>query len=253
MLYSNVPIIGSGALPKDYSRTTELGLHAAESTQRSAVGRRAITDDGRVYKYCKATTGGVDAYHACNSRADDVLAAVLTVTSPSAKAAIGTRETYLTIASLAEDDLVGAYIFVYAATGGQFRRIVHNDVSLTSKTRIVVDEPWDQAIAGTEYCETFENPYSLCTKTGSPYSSVVAVPACSADSGDYFWGQTWGPCVVSPGETITPLGDRRQLGFGDNGAVFLVYNNHDVGMQHAGFVLNYNSADGPLTMLQISV
>lgn len=251
MLYSNVPIVGSGALPKDYT-TTELGLHQAETTQRSAVGRRCTLDDGRVYRYCKATTGGVDAYHACNSRADDVLAEVLDVDAPSAAAAIGTRETYITQTDFAEDELVGAYIFVYASTGGQFRRVVHNDKSLASKTRIVVDEPWDQTIAGTEYCEMFENPYSLCTKTSSPYSSVVAIPACSADSGEYFWGQTWGPCVVSPGETITPSGDKRQLGFGDNGAVFLISNHPDDGLQHAGFVMNYNSADGPLTMLQIS-
>ena len=76
-LYSNVPIVGSGAEPKDHSRTTELGLHAAETTQRSAVGRRAITDDGRVYRYCLATTGGVDAYHGCLSRATDVIAEVI--------------------------------------------------------------------------------------------------------------------------------------------------------------------------------
>ena len=254
MLYSNVPIVGGGATPKDYSRTTELGLHATELTQRSAVGRRAITDDGRVFRHCRATTGGVDGYHGCMSLADDVIGEVITVTSPSAAASIGGLSTYITETGFVEDDpaLVGGYIFIYDASGGgQFRRIVHNDASLTSKTKIYVDEPWDQAIAGTEYCEIFENPWSLCTKTATGKACIIAIPACTAAASYYFWGQTWGPCVVSPGETIVPSGDIRQVVFGSNGAIFLETTHSDY--QTAGFVMNYNSDNGPLLMLQISI
>ena len=248
-LYSNVPIVGGGAEPKDYSRTTELGVHACETTQRSAVGRRLLQDDGRVHRYCLATTGGVDAYHGANGLADDVIGEVLTVTSPSAAASIGGLSTYITETGFVEDQLVGAYIFIYATTGGQFRRVVHNDASLTSKTKIYVDEPWDQAIAGTEYAEMFENPWSLCTKTATGKSSVVCVPACTAAASYYFWGQVHGPCVVSPGETIVPSGDIRQVVFGSNGAIFLEASHSDY--QHAGWVMNYNSDNGPLIFLQI--
>jgi hypothetical protein len=237
--------------PIDFTSVGKLGIYAVETVQRCAVGARYMTADGRVYRYGKATTGGVDAYHGCMSLADDVLAEVLDVDSPSAAAAIGTIETYITETGFTEDELQGAYIFVYATTGGQFRRVTHNDVYLTSKTRIEVDAPWDQTIAGTEYTEMFENPWSLCTKTATGKACVIAIPACSADSGDYFWGQTWGPCVVSPGETIAPSGDIRQCVFGSNGALFLETTHSDY--QTAGFVLNYNSDDGPLLMLQISV
>ena len=77
------------------------------------------------------------------------------------------------------------------------------------------------------------------------------MPACTAATGYYFWGQTWGPCVVSPGETIAPSGDIRQLVFGSNNAVFMEA--HGTDYQHAGFVMNYNSDNGPLIMLQISI
>jgi len=247
-LYSNVPIIGSGALPKDYN-TTELGLHACELTQRSDVGRRAITDDGRAYRYCKATTGGVDAYHGANGLADEVIAEVITTTSPSAAAAIGTRETYITQTGFVEDELVGAYIFIYATIGGQLRRVVHNDKSLTSKTRIVVDEPWDQTIAGTEYTDMFENPWSLCTKTATNAASIVCVPACTAAASYYFWGQVKGPCVVSPGEAITGTTEVRQVVFGANGAVFEEASHSD--WQHAGWIMNKGTPYGPLIMLEI--
>jgi len=250
-LYSNVPIQGGGAEPKDYAGTG-LGLHACETTQRHAVGRRLITDDGRVYRYCLATTGGVDGYHGCMSLADDVIGEVITVTSPSAAASIGGLSTYITETGFVKDQLVGAYIFIYDASGGgQFRRVAHNDASLTSKTKIYVDEPWDQAIAGTEYAEMFENPWSLCTKTATGKACIIAVPACTAAASYYFWGQTWGPCVVSPGETIVPSGDIRQVVFGSNGAIFLETTHSDY--QTAGFILNYNSDNGPLLMLQISI
>ena len=250
MLYSNVPIVGGGATPKDYG-ATELGGHAAELTQRSDVGRLWIKNDGRVHRYCKATTGGVDAYHGCLSLADDVIGEVIDTDSPSAAAAIGGTETYITQTGFVKDQLVGAYIFIYATTGGQLRRVVHNDASLSAKTKIYVDEPWDQAIAGTEYCEMFENPWSLCTKTATAKASTVAVPTCTAAASYFFWGQVHGPCVVSPGHTLTPSSHHRQVGFGTNGAVFLISSYPDEGMQTAGWVMNYNSDNGPLIFLTI--
>jgi hypothetical protein len=254
MPYPMSPIMGSIEAPLDLTNATyDLGLHTASATKRSEIGRRLITDDGRVYRYCLATTGGVDAYHGAISLADDVIGEVVDTDAPSAAASIGETSTFITQTGFVKDQLVGAYLFMYATTGGQFRRIVHNDASLAAKTKIFVDQPWDQAIAGTEYCEMFENPYSLCTKTATAKASTIAVPACTAASGYYFWGQTWGPCVVSPGHALEPTGHRRAVGFGTNGCVFLIYSYHDAGMAHAGFVLNYNSDNGPLIMLQISV
>jgi hypothetical protein len=123
-------------------------------------------------------------------------------------------------------------------------------VSGVTYTVVYVDRPFDQVIAGTEYCEIFHNPYAACTKTATDKAATVAVPACTALATYYFWGQTWGPCVCSPGETIIPSADIRQLVFGANNAVFL--ESHGADFQHAGFVLNYNSDNGPLLMLQIS-
>ena len=243
-----LPTLTAISDPLDLASTGySLGIHLAETTQRYVLGQRLKRPDGSVYRYCLATTGGVDGYHACNALATDVIAEVLTIA-----AAIGDTQFAITETGFTKNQLQGAYVFIYDASGGgQKRYVTGNEASGSTTTIIYVSEPFDQAIAGTEYCEMFANPYSLCTKTATGKASAVAVPACTADSGEYFWGQTRGPCVVSPGETITPSGHRRGVGFGTNGAVFLLYNHHDAGMAYAGYVLNYNSNDGPLIMLQL--
>ena len=250
MPYAMTPIMGSIESPLDLTNATyDLGLHTASLTKRSEIGRRLITDDGRAYRYCRATTGGVDAYHGANGLADEVIAEVIDTDAPSAAASIGGTTTYITQTGFAKDELVGAYIFVYATTGGQLRRVVHNDASLAAKTKIEVDQPWDQAIAGTEWTEMFENPWSLCTKTATNAASIVCVPACTAATLYYFWGQVAGPCVVSPGEAMTGTTEVRQVVFGANGAVFEEASHSD--WQHAGWMMNKGTPYGPLIMLEI--
>jgi len=243
------PLYGPATSPRDtHNHDYDLGLRAHSTVQEHTIGRRHITFDGRVYRYCLATTGGVDGYHGCKSLAGDALAENLATAQ-----AIGDSEITITETGFTLDELAGAYVFIYGASGGgSLHYILGNDVSGATTTRIKLLDKLHEAIT-TNYCEMFHNPYSLCSKTATNKASTIAVPACTAVSGEYFWGQTWGPCVCSPGEAITPSSHRRQVVFGTNNAVFLDYNNHDEGMQHAGFVLNYNSDDGPLIMLQISI
>jgi hypothetical protein len=223
-----------------------LGLRAHGTVQQHAIGRRHITFDGRVYRYCLATTGGVDGYHACKSLAGDALGEALATAQ-----SIGDTEITVTETGFTLDELAGGYVFIYGASGGgSLHYIIGNDVSGATTTRVKLLDPLHEAIT-TNYCEMFYNPYGYCTMTATGKAACIAVPACTAASGEYFWGQTWGPCVVSPGETITPSADIRQLVFGSNNAVFLESHGNDY--QHAGFVMNYNSDNGPLMMLQISI
>jgi len=235
-----------GAMPMDHSGTTELGLRTNETVQKHVIGRRVLTFDGRVYRYCLATTGGVDGYHACKSLAGDALGEALATAQ-----SIGDNEITVTETGFTKNELAGAYVFIYGASGGgSLHYITGNDASGGTTTRIDLLERLHEAIT-TNYCEMFYNPYGYCTKTATNKAACIAVPACAADASEFFWGQTWGPCVVSPGETITPSGDIRQLAFGANNAVFLKAN--VTNGQHAGFVMNYNSDNGPLIMLQISI
>jgi len=245
------PIPWNG-MPYDlHNHNVNLGLRAHSTVQEHTVGRRHLTFDGRVYRYCLATTGGVDGYHACKSLAGDALGEAL-----ATAAAIGDTEIWITETGFTKDQMQGGYAYIYGADGGgSLHYILGNDVSGTTKTRVKLLEPLHEAIT-TNYCEIFYNPYGYCTKTATGKASCIAVPACTAASGEYFWGQTWGPCVVSPGETITPSGDNRQLTFGSNNAVFVEGHGETAGTtsyQHAGFVMNYNSDNGPLIMLQISM
>ncbi len=246
MQYPFNPISWQGGPIDTHNHDYDLGIRAHSTVQQHTIGRRHITFDGRVYRYCLATTGGVDGYHGCKSLAGDALAEALATAQ-----SIGDSEITVTETGFTKDELAGAYVFIYGASGGgSLHYIIGNDVSGTTTTRIKLLDKLHEAIT-TNYCEMFYNPYGYCSKTAVGKAATIAVPACTAASGEYFWGQTWGPCVCSPGETITPSGDIRQLVFGSNNAVFL--ESHGTDYQHAGFVMNYNSDDGPLMMLQISI
>ena len=222
-----------------------LGLRAHSSVQQHNIGRRHLTFDGRVYRYCLATTGGVDGYHGCNTTSGTALYEALATAQ-----SIGDTEITMTQTGFTKDQLTGGYAFIYGASGGgSLHYIIGNDVSGTTTTRVKLLDPLHEAIT-TNYCEVFYNPYAACTMTATSDSSVVAVPACTAATTEYFWGQTWGPCVISPGETLTG-GAKRSLAFGNNGAVF--DETHAVDLQHAGFIMNQGTAYGPLVMLQISI
>lgn len=235
------------AIPRDrHNHDYDLGLRAHSSVKEYTIGTRHITFDGRVYRYCLATTGGVDGYHGCKSKAGDALGEALEVAQ-----SIGDSEITVTETGFTEDELQGGYVFIYGASGGgSLHYIIGNDVSGDTKTRVKLLDKLHEDIT-TNYCEMFYNPYGYCTKTPIVKAATIAVPACTADDTEYFWGQTWGACVVSPGETIVPSNEIRQLVFGNNSAVFM--ESHGTDYQHAGFVMNYNSDNGPLMMLQISI
>jgi hypothetical protein len=248
--YGTSPIQGDISRPTDFANTG-LSIYTAETTQRHAYGRRYLTWDGRIYKYCLAAAAVVSYHGAGQSKA-----AVMTYEAVGAAAAAGAQSVICDVTGLTEDQLQGGHIGIYNASDVmQWRGIAGNDATVSTTTKFYLDAPLAAAItvAGSN-AEIFHNPYRYCTHAADEYTSVICVPAVGAGSGYNFWGQTWGPCLISGGEAVdSPAAGARNLVFGANYVLFK--NATKTSGQNAGFILNPGSASiaGPEIMLQISI
>ena len=121
-------------------------------------------------------------------------------------------------------------------------RIIGNDLSYTSDTymKVFIDPP----LAATEVstpCDVMSSPYK---NVGAPSSvgtgySVVVVPEILVTSAYYFWGQTRGPCWVTPNAEWTTA-STREAEWHTNGTIKAAAG---VALQRAGYILHCNAAD----------
>jgi len=242
------------AAPIDYAHEVAdvpyLGIYAEESTQRFVGGTRYITWDGRVFKYGKST-GTLIAYHGCGSNADAYM------TYEAVGAAQNAGDTTLTVnhTGVAEDEVAGGFVAIYTAASMMWRQVIGNDATVSTTTKLYLEAPLTEAVTvAANNVEMFKNPYMYSSQTITNYISTIGVPTTEVTSGNYFWMQTWGPCIVSPGESIdSPSANARQLKFAGN---YCIYKDATItAAQNAGFYLNSGSTSiaGPAMMLQISI
>lgn len=249
--YNKGPLFDGGA-PRDSALSAfEFGPYLAEATQRYVYGTRYLMWDGRVFKYA-LSQGELESYHGCRATED---AALGILAAPTA-AAIGDRMVQITLASRVEDDLVGGYIALY--DGGDIDTTCQRGIIGSTKSDTTVDVYLDYPlhqpiVASTDSTEVFENPYKAISETTDSYSAWVGVPGVSCAAALKTWIQTWGPCLVSGGETIdTPSADARTLVWGSNAALFKTATK--TSGQIAGYILNQGSTSvaGPIIMLMCS-
>lgn len=235
--------------PHDYTGDYNLGIYAVETTKRYIPGTRKLMWDGRVYKYAYAN-GAVVPYHGC--RASE--AAALSYTVNPVQVAKGERYITATVASRSEDDLAGGYITLYHSTIDNTTQygIVGNEATSGTTTKIYVDSAIPYLSTTSFYHEIYENPYREVLESTNGYSAWVGVPAMNASS-QYLWIQTWGPCLISGGESIdSPTSDYRCLRWGSNAALYTEASKANG--QIAGYILNQGSTSiaGPMIMLMCS-
>lgn len=241
-----IPYFGS---PHDFSGDNMLGIYAVETTKRYIPGTRFITWDGRVMKYMYAN-GAVVPYHGCRASEAHVLA----YTAAPIAGSVGDRHITYTGTGRSEDDLAGGYAALYHSTIDNTTQygIVGNDASGASTTKVYLDAALPYAGTVSFAHEIYENPYREVLHTTDGYSAWVGVPMMNASS-QYLWGLTWGPCLISGGETIdSPSSDTRTLRWGSNAALFTESTKAEA--QIAGYILNQGSSSiaGPLIMLMCS-
>ncbi len=257
-----------GEAPTDFAGTG-LSYATLETTQRHPYGRRLLTDDGRVFKYCRSLGTLYAGYGAANIAP---VASLINSVTPAAYVS-GQRKLSITIAAtegyagdgaVAKDELVGAFLVLGhgAAALTENRMVVGNTaVAAGGGTTIVtLDVPLALDHAAGVACELPLNPYRYLSKGSLEYNAFMCVPAVPATSGYNFWGQTYGPCWVVPGGgDATPgdtANDRTAFFVGDGSVNFGTALTVETGYQRAGFCID-TTASGtsamPLIMLQLSL
>ena len=253
--FNSGPLFGGGE-PRDFALSThEFGPNSpGETIQRFVYGTRYITWDGRVFKYMGLTTGGCVSYHGVAS----TLAAVTGFTT-SVAASLGAINMLITDTGIAEDQLAGAFIELYKATidNSTQRQIIGNDATSGTTTRIYLEFPLSAAMTASDSVEVFENPYRLVSEASIQSAAWMGVPTVTASSGENIWGQTWGPCIVSPGNTSIddPAANERSVYWWNNGTIAEAASSQATSeSQHAGYILNEGSSGiaGPIIYLMCS-
>jgi len=265
----NLPKFDLAPFVGPISRPTDLDLLL--TTQNHPYGRRFITWDGRVFKYCRSAGTLYAGYGAANG-ANATVARLINSVTPAAYTA-GQNEIVLTIAAtegqagdgvIAENEMAGAFLVVdHGAAALTENRMVMANTAVASgggRTLVLLDEPLALAHDAGVACECPLNPYRYLTKGSLEYNAFMCVPRQAVTSGYNFWGQTWGPCWcvpgggdASPGDTAN---DRMAYFVGDGSVNFGYALTVESGYQPAGFCID-TTASGtgamPLVMLQISI
>lgn len=249
--------LGWQAAPHDFTGDNQLGIYTSETTQRYVYGTRYLTWDGRVYKYMLLTTGGGVSYHGVAN----TLEAVTTWTTAVAGTA-GSRDYTITDTGISEDQLAGAMIELYDSTidNSHTIHIVGNDASGASTTKIYLEFPLPVTMTTSDAVEVFENPYRAVSEASNSTAAWVGIPCVTAATTYNIWAQTWGPALVSPGNTTLDdaAANERLVQWKYNATVCEIddsdgYNAAGKG-QTAGYILNAGTSDiaGPQIYLMCS-
>ncbi|KKK70079.1 hypothetical protein LCGC14_2927570, partial [marine sediment metagenome] len=216
-----------------------------------SLGTRLITEDGRVFRYAKATNI-VSVKHFglkfWNQIGDGIAA------NAGGSSAIGEYTVTLT-GTATKDEYKGGYLIVFSSPV-QFRAIVGNTATSGTTFVVTLAEPLTVAVTGAStYCEALQSPYANVRLTAGPsggqsgneWSSVAGLPyTITSVANSYLWIQTWGPVWINPaGVSLNDAGvavNERQLVFDFEGSVIIVGDATatTVSMQHAGFIIDRN-------------
>ena len=231
---------------------TSQDIYTQSATQNYAIGTRLVVDD-RVFKYSLAGGNLIKMMGAYNESQWPINGALVRDYT------VGANNIYIPDAVGAANAYAGGWIVVFTAPL-QMRRIIANDASDGTEVRLWLDGAFEGAavligVWVTGYPNIYSNVQSP-PAVAPDYISFVCVPLITVTAGNYFWGQTWGPCYGVAGATVPgATAQNRWVGFSTAGN--LISNgdaNMGAGTQLAGFVLPRTSlgSGDQLYMLTLS-
>lgn len=178
-------------------------IHATSTVQNYDIGTRMVMDD-RVFRYCKAGSGGLRSM----MEGLDIQTAVNVNTHATASLA-GTYEvTILDTVARDKDHYKGGYIWILELpvepTGiGQVYRIKSSEASVGVSVKLTLWEALAYEVAAGAEIEALKSIYCDLRPGINDFASLIALPLLPVAENSYFWGQTWGPvfmqCGYSPG------------------------------------------------------
>jgi len=250
-------------------------LHATSTTQLFDLETR-YTFNNKVFRYCKADTGGSLRCEFGAGNKNAISVSYTTLSYPDADAAtvaaaVGATSVYVVDAGTTKDEYKGGHVILghNSTATTQNRGIIGNDASATvagvaNVVKIDLDFPLQTAlVAGTSGIEVSKSIYSNVKKPDDWHFTVVCVPCVyvATNAAEYFWGQTWGPVWMTPqatgfGDGTAHAGHEREVYFHAEGSLWENYLNYNgsFSLQRAGYILDYTGApeDTSLVMLQLA-
>lgn len=249
-------------------------VHEQSEIQRYPLGT-LYEAFGKKWRYCKAFNGNITpAHRGCPSANEVPWSAAWAAVGAGgegfgagATTATGFKgEDWFILALGAKDDvarvvdqLQGGLITLYRPAPRdneifQFR-IIGNDApyqtTLANDTmKIYVDPPLLEDYVAVP-CDGNQSPYRgiMPPVTMGTSRSILVVPEIIVTSHYYFWGQTRGPCFVTPSVGWSGA-NTRECRFHTNGTILGVAEG-DVGYQRAGYLLydNVNTDDAHIMLM----
>ena len=260
------------SVPIDFSGNNKLGIHAKETTQRHAFGRRYIDNLGKVYRYGKSggacyTGRGNVFYPAINDAtgAGGIDYAVLAAAAAAGDTVV--KMTNTGSAAIAEDFLVGGQILIKpteTVTDAQVmeRTVIANSYAAATSgvCSITLSAPLETAVTTSNYAFVMPSHwtdvrYANVGQGGFTFAGLAATYISA--SGYYFWTQVYGPCWICPqasmGGTVATYGLYRTCYWRHDGSIDYHGNiGSNVTDQIAGYILDNNASANGSTVIMLT-
>lgn len=208
------------------------------STKLFPIGMKGVMPDGRVFRYCLADGTLLKGWGSKNNDG-------LHEQNATVEAAAGAYSIQLVIGTATKDQFAGGWLNTHGDISIQHNVIAvkGNEVGDGTDTVIYLEEPLLYTVPAATFTDLHENTYNSIIKSDLAMMSVVVIPPEPVDSGDYFWGQTRGPCTGVAGFTsgIGEGSSERNVFFGTDGAIGTSYADLSLdaaGYQFAGYMHN---------------
>ena len=196
-------------------------LFTASSVQEHPLGQRGETNDGRVFRYCKA---GTTALVAGKTQQNIVEVAAYNLLA-CANAAVGATELTVTMGAtaLTANQLAEGFVFVDGGTGaGQMFKIKsHPAIAITTAGVITLEDPVVSTMTSVTVCLK-PNPYDgVIIAPSTPTGAVVGVAIYPITASYYGWIQVEGICPVLSDSGTWSVGDMVGMSNATDGAAEL--------------------------------
>ena len=192
-------------------------IHAA-SVQKYPVGTLAwYPGVGKKFRYCCAAEDITEATSARllgnASYTPSAVAAGFSIAANAhgynglayAQSEIGDMHVDIDLTSIAVNWFEGAHLQLLPGANpiSQYY-VIASDASEAAYTRLYLDKPLTQTLTVAMYVGVNASPYKRLVNgdhafVGAHYMSFIGLPFVNADSGEFFWVQTAGPCLIQPG------------------------------------------------------
>lgn len=179
-------------------------VFTSSSTQMHNLGQKAVTQDGRAFRYILAGATALVAGKLQQASAEDTSNFQnLTVATASAGATSMTTSSTVTLTA---NQLANGLLTVTSATTGvgQTLRIKGNTAATAAVTTIYLDDPVITATTGTVKIDMIPSPYSsVIVNPATATSSPIGVAVYPITAAQYGWVQVSGPVACLADGAIT--------------------------------------------------